>query len=216
MKPILFSTPMVQAILNDHKTATRRVVKPQPVLDESGMWHWKYCQWMDGGIGFPASGIKDHARYHPGDVLWVRETWSTFSPTYGTAPKIIYIADEYTPAVMMAVDKGEIKWRPSIHMPFAAARLFLRVTAVHMERLHDITEEQAEAEGAYRAYPYTDTTSGETVFARDDRAAYRGGFSAIWEHINAKRDGGAYAWGNNPWVWAIEFERCEKPERSAE
>lgn len=204
--PILFSTPMVQAILDDRKSATRRVVKPQPVMDESGMWHWKDCQWMNGGIGFPASGIKDYARYQPNDVLWVRETWSVFSPTYGTAPQIIYMADDYTPAVMRAVDKGEIKWRPSIHMPRAAARLFLRVMDVRMEQVQDINAEDAVAEGAVKR-PHYMKYGGEKCLAVHKR--YIDEFKDLWNIINAKR---GYGWDVNPWVWAVEFKRITEEQ----
>jgi hypothetical protein len=78
IKPIFFNTPMVQAILEGKKTQTRRVMKPQPTMNETGMWTWKDCQWMDGGLGFPTSAISDHAPYRVGDTLWVREAFKTY------------------------------------------------------------------------------------------------------------------------------------------
>ena len=191
MKPIIFSTPMVQAILAGRKTQTRRVLKPQPVIDAHGMWLWKDFQWMDGGLGFPASGIEDYAPYKPGDILWVRETWS---PVQVLPKRYLYKAD--------AENGGEgdglpIRWRPSIHMPREAARLFLRVKGVRVERLQNISAEDCEAEGYFETAP---------VEPRP-----RSWFSDVWDARNAKR---GYGWDSNPWTWVIDFERIEKGEES--
>ena len=173
-KPILFSTSMVQAIMADQKSKTRRVMMPQPVMDEDGMWHWKDCQWMDGGLGFPESSIDDYARYQTGDILWVRETWRMYEKMVGKGEGCYlkqfyaYKADEGNPNVpkccewydnIKPLDGGyhhEYKkgsWRPSIFMPREAARLFLRVTDVRVEQVQNITEEDALAEGVPDEWP---------------------------------------------------------------
>lgn len=215
-KPIIFSTPMVRAILDWRKTMTRRVLKPQPVIDSDGMWHWRDCQWMDGGLGFPASGIADHAPYQPGDLLWVRETWTPFGGTY------LYRAN--------GGGAGGGSWRPSIYMPREAARLFLRVKDVRVERLQEITEADAIAEGVPDALEgnvgdevYCPTCKGNglvgaahpitlvyygTECTDCDTAVKR--FRHLWDGINAKRAGGAYAWDLDPWVWVVVFDRITK------
>ncbi|MEG1515722.1 MAG: hypothetical protein RSD95_12610, partial [Clostridia bacterium] len=132
IKPILFSTPMIQAILGGRKTMTRRIIEPQPTLDDLYIWQWKDCQWKDDGLGFPASGIIDHAPAKPGDILWVRETWTEEAGYY------YYRADldsdylgpcetlsggypfecTYHPGCEGCYrGKQPIFWRQSIHMP---------------------------------------------------------------------------------------------------
>lgn len=203
MKPIVFSTPMVQAILEGRKTQARRVVKPQPILRkgldlatlndviEENFWHWKDCQWLDGGLGFPQSGIDDYAPYQPGDVLWVRETWAQVSDFVDTDPDVgcpdgfIYKADwnlEQAP-----------RWRSPIHMPCGTARIFLRVTDVRVERVQDISYDNGDiwAEG---------------IPAAHDRDGETRSFVELWDSINAKR---GHSWESDPWVWVYEFERVE-------
>ena len=136
MKPILFNTEMVRAILDGTKTVTRRVVKPQPTEQEenpqkvtSGNWYFDIPDRHFGGIRACVGPYRPP--YRPGDILYVRETWAVWSRTEGTAPEIHYKADgEVLP---------DVKWRPSIHMPREAARIFLRVTDVRVERLQEIT-----------------------------------------------------------------------------
>lgn len=212
MKPILFSTPMVRAIDADLKTKTRRVMTPQPKMDESGMWHWKDCQWMDGGLGFPKSGIEDYAKYHPGDILWVRETFLPFKDTF------YYKADDKH--LELAELGIRLKWRPSIHMPRVAARLFLRVKSVCVEQVQDITEEDARMEGIPDEWPmealYCSECNGEGIigvlhpvslgFMEIDcpyceKSTMR--FRNLWDSLNTKR---GYGWEKNPWVWVYEFE----------
>lgn len=148
-KPILFNTDMVKAILEGRKTVTRRVIKPQPkenskvsAIDSFGEFNLLY----DSGINVPP--------YQPGDVLYVRETWAYLSdwididPDVGVFDGFIYKADWDN-----SVKKTEQPtWKPSIHMPKKAARIFLRVTNVSVAKLRDITEEQAKAEGVKRMY----------------------------------------------------------------
>lgn len=191
MKPIIFSTPMVQAILAGRKTQTRRVLKPQPVIDAHGMWLWKDFQWMDGGLGFPASGIEDYAPYKPGDILWVRETWS---PVQVLPKRYLYKAD--------AENGGEgdglpIRWRPSIHMPREAARLFLRVTGVRVERVQDITHAGALAEGIVQCpgWKFELSECDCTIVE----------FGKLWDALG-------FEWERNPWVFVCSFERITKEE----
>jgi len=200
--PILYSHPMVRAIRNDQKTQTRRVIMPQPTRDANGMWHWRDCQWMDGGLGFPASGIADHARYKPGDILWVREAWRLVDYQYIDgiwSASVQFRADMAVgPRLFWAEGAANtyerIGWRPSIHMPRKAARLFLRVTAVRAERVQDITEADAMAEGAMPEPPFS--------FVKP----YRRGFARLWDSINAKR---GFGWEDNPFCWVYEFEEVK-------
>ena len=161
MKPILFGAPMVQALLNTKpgvwpaepideskpfKSQTRRVMKPQPTLEkgEPGFWNWKDCQWADGGLGFPESGITDHSPCKPGDILYVREPWADIPET---APGNLHYRASATDGDLDWFRENNWKWKPSIHMPREAARLFLEVKSVSVERLRNITEADAKAEG---------------------------------------------------------------------
>lgn len=185
VKPILFNTEMVQALLDDRKTVTRRVVKPQPKEGQRIEYHEARKEWIymrgwalvDGVCRMP---------YRPGDILYVRETWAAWSPTYGTAPEIIYKADGYS-------QSHKMKWRPSIHMPREAARIFLRVTDVRVERLQDIDDDGVVAEGMEIGAP----------------------FDELWDTTIKPKDRALYGWDANPWVWVIEFERISKEEAYA-
>jgi hypothetical protein len=167
-RPILFNAPMVRAILNGSKTQTRRVAIPkrsiEPMTDE--------CPYGQRG-----------------DRLWVREAWTvnlTGDPKHGgpgTVP--IYRAEH-----PHAADR----WRPSIHMPRWASRITLEITAVRVERLRNISEADARAEGVTRPVPMLD----------DDPSTYVDAFGDLWASIN-----GPGSWDANPWVWVIEFRRVE-------
>lgn len=198
IKPMLFSTDMVRAILEDRKTVTRRVVKPQP--DGRPVPMTKDSCWPGY---FAIQGTEKVVRlpYQPGDILWVRETWAEMP--YG----FVYRVDGEEPDGWDCDDH----WRPSIHMPRGAARIFLRVTGVRVERLQEITEDGAKAEGAEKSYPYTDPETGKTVFVLDEKGTYRSGFSQIWDRTIKQKDRLSCCWESTPWVWVIEFERCEKP-----
>lgn len=213
MKPILFNTEMVRAILDGRKTVTRRVIKPQPEgkpvpMTKSGCWPGYFAiQGTDKVVRPP---------FLPGDVLWVRETWAHPSEKEILAGaeqnKYLYRAD--TPAQPCAWDR----WRPSIHMPREAARIFLRVKDVRVERLQEITEDGAKSEGAVKSYPYTDPETGKTDFMLDEKGTYRSGFSQIWDSTVPKHPNKfkryPYYWADNPWVWVIEFERIGKEDAS--
>ena len=199
MKPIIFNTPMVQAILEGRKTQTRRVIKPQPVKDDTfkgPYWYEPTVVNKDGelGPGKPVFGISStdgewgiKSPYQPGDVLYVRETWSrdesgeyVYRTNYGTTED-----DSFPPSMF--------RWCPSIHMPREAARIFLRVTNVRVERVQDITAHDAIREGMESEIPF------DTV---DE-------FKELWNNLNAKR---GYGWDTNPWVWVVKFERISKDE----
>ena len=190
MKPILFHTDRVRAILEGRKTVTRRVVKPQPVgqpaqMGEDSCWPGCFASADDERVYRPP--------YQPGDILWVRETWAHPSKeeiARGTDKNIfLYRAD--VPSVLYAWDH----WNPSIHMPREAARIFLRVTGVRVERLWDVKYFDCLAEGIlYRQM--------ETDIVQD--------FSTLWDNTIKPKDRAAYGWGANPWVWVIQFERTKE------
>ena len=139
-------------------------------------------------------------KYQPGDILWVRETWTTVSSGI-IEYKATYI-EPYTGSTEIDHIGKKITWRPSIHMPREAARIFLRVKNVRVERLRDITEEDARDEGILLSYG-----------ASDKRVCrfqnYRDAFRALWDDLNKKR---GYGWNMNPWVWVVEFEHMSKGE----
>lgn len=198
VKPILFSTEMVRAILEGRKTMTRRVVKLRPREDahESDDGETIHAVLTKGGSVFER---KIKPRYQPGDILWVRETWMPCASidSFLTGTNLYeYKADFQTP------DTRSI-WRPSIFMPKEAARIFLRVNAVRAERVQEITDEDAKEEGA-------NFNNGRNVgFEEKMRRGAVDRFHELWDSINAKR---GFGWDRNPWVCVIGFERIEKPE----
>lgn len=193
MKPILFNTEMVHAILDGRKTVTRRVVK---FLDGRNPTWTGYTP--DGAVLYGANNIPAaKAPYRSGDILYVRETWAKCQ----NAKSYVYKADfdGYAAEVFQPL----IKWHPSIHMPRKAARIFLRVTDVRVERLQEIDENGAIAEGLYRGWRLTQAST--------PAGTARQAFMWLWQHLTRKAPS-EQGWAANPWVWVIEFERCEKPE----
>ena len=189
MKPILFNTEMVRALLEGRKTVTRRVVKPQPpatsVVRKRGCaWEWSF--WADCDMGHLMS-----PPCQPGDTLWVRETWNG-----DWCNHYIYKADGGS--AKAAGYAAEPKWHPSIHMPKEAARLFLRVTDVRVERLQALSHEDAEQEGCW-------CDEGGLAMPTDK-------FADLWDSTLKPADRPLYGWDANPWVWVIEFERIGKDE----
>ena len=246
IKPILFNTEMVRAILDGRKVCTRRVVKPQP----KSRLCYAYAGSHKGCIGkwtYPNRGahefwgeeyklpenIKDeelskrwNPPYHTDDILYVRETWGEGyeDGTY------IYRADDKLADLPTFKESSKLIYHPSIHMPKEAARIWLKVTDVRVERLQDITEDGAEAEGMPDSldYPvdkaYCPLCKGEGIIGTVDVHSlghmdvdcpycdsYRKRFENLWNSINQKSLD-SYGWDANPWVWVIEFERCEKPQ----
>ena len=192
IKPILFSTPMVRAILDGRKTMTRRVVKPQPIANDQGVY------WINPPYPF-----------EPNNILWVRETvyFETFYRPAGEGDWI-YRADN--------IDYPTIPghWKPSIFMPKDACRIWLRVTDVRAERVQDITNNDAIKEGCAGAE--CDCLRIGRSWMGCESCMNTGWqeppvveFMQLWDDLNAKR---GYSWDANPWVWVISFERCDKPQ----
>lgn len=225
-KPILFSGPMIRAILEGKKTQTRRVIKPQP--DEDGLSLTLLTkEWMDtDGQEYkcPYSSIHNQ--------LWIRETFTiesnfnvdgmkeypppfkdgrpaktTSCPEYGEYwEQCHYRATDPEPELSYEDMEGPgCRWKPSIHMPRWASRINLEITDIRVERVQDISEEDAKAEGCEAQErsantPYDFTDDGH--FAVDD-------FASLWDHINGKprADGVDISWSANPWVWVVTFSK---------
>ena len=187
--PILFSTPMVQAILERRKIQTRRVVKQSSGWDNvwkvSHEGNGSYC--MRTGTQYSIPFFK--CPYgQPGDVLWVRETWCYIGDTASAdndKNRFHYLASK---------GKNNFTWKPSIHMPKEACRLFLRVKSVRVERLQEITRGDAMDEGC----PFANMADGPNP---------KDWFNNLWQSIN-----GPESWDANPWVWVVEFKRITKEE----
>lgn len=198
MKPILYNTEMVRAILEDRKTVTRRVVKPQPKKEVDKIALERF-----------------HKPYSPGDILYVRETWATvdrYSHNFGDWwSEYIYRAS-YSPDPVL--DVPTITWRPSIHMPREAARIFLRVTDVRVERLQDITElDILEKEGVTVDFPQPKPSYMSLAYTETRlKPAVRKAFADLWDSTIKKADRALYGWEANPWVFVISFERILKDE----
>lgn len=234
-KPILFSTPMVQAILDDRKTQTRRIMKPQ-IIDcsvnhreysgaswrneyislacgkDSNEWYCRLC-----GNGILSTGSSMYkCKYKVGDVLWVRETWTDPTPDKSGYP-ILYKADfpityngsESDPTEVVTLNSEDYRWKPSIHMPKEACRLFLKVTNVRVEKLHEITEEDAINEGIERRIDETSVLPvSYKIYGTDnwwDESPIIS-FQSLWQSIN-----GEQSWKEDPFVWVIEFQKTQKP-----
>lgn len=206
--PILMSGAMVRATLGDLKTQTRRVVKPQPPANVtafsvseggyqylSGIWGQTDAAFVGEPIGCPYG--------NRGDRLWVRETWQSAAEM-----NVVAKADDYFLYKATDPDWSTFecwKWRPSIFMPRAACRLPLEITDIRLQRLQDISEEDAIAEGidifadgAGFTLPGPDGKTGP--WHRNPEDAYQ----QLWDQLNAER---GYGWEVNPWVWAITFKR---------
>ena len=196
IKPILFNTEMVRAILDGRKTCTRRL--PRKQIEEK---YIEYDEWVQAVAVPGCTYLREkefytqYPPYQPGDLMYVRETFIQVA-----AHTFWYKADDNS-----WISEG-LHWKPSIHMPKEAARIWMKVTDVRVERLQDITEDGAKAEGA-------NWKNGKNVGWEEKMkrtAAER--FAEIWDSTIKKSDLDRYGWEANPWVWVIEFERCEKPE----
>lgn len=196
-KPILFSTPMVQAILDGRKTQTRRICKIQPK-------EWQgYKKYGDGtfniaGPDFDSNDIE--AKYKVGDIMWVRETTAKMFEIH----EELVGKDKEDMGYWYKTD-GELseapfyieghKWNPSIFMPREACRIFLEVTNIRVERLQDISESDAISEGINPKSGVVNANHAKNCF------------QSLWQMIN-----GTQSWHDNPWVWVYDFKRVERPE----
>lgn len=208
-KPILFSTEMVQAILEGRKTQTRRVVKPQfkegytPKIYKGNDERWH----VESRKSRTELEFIDWNVLQKGTILWVRETWfSTRSDNkelleIGYTGHIKYKADNNYDPVKDCVGRS---WKPSIYMPKSAARIFLKITNVRVERLNNISEYDAICEGVELLKSTNKYRDYEDCHNHFNHA--RISFASLWNSINTK-----LTWRSNPWVWVIEFERVEKP-----
>lgn len=208
-KPILFNTDMVRAIIDRRKTVTRRVLKPKYTNTQIIIKNGKAFE----TVGTLATTTEIKPPYQVGDILYVRETWAYVQ--YMDMSGYVYKASAQAERVVCeCANKGKpLKWSPSIHMPKEAARLFLRVTGVRVERLQDITEEQAIHEGiephmllSNRAGTITEYRIPGTC---DECPTARGAFFHLWNSTVKKSDLAKYGWAANPWVCVIEFEKVE-------
>jgi hypothetical protein len=238
--PILMNGAMVRAVLEGRKTVTRRLVKPQP-FDRSWSSRDHRIAYLTGRASdgdevdglyayTTSSGGEWQAKSpygQPGDRLWVRETWGLFDPF-----PALDTAEESMEVVYRVHHHGRqpVRWRPSIHMPKEYARIWLEVTAVRVERLQDITEDQAKAEGCFftdygrecghTGFGWTDVGGcpghesthpqragwmwGTTASHRECLHSARFAFGNLWNSTGGN-------WDDNPWVWVVEFRRLEKP-----
>lgn len=194
--PILFNTEMTQAILTGRKTQTRRIVKNQDGIHP----RWNNVGWVGWDDGH---GYRMKPPCEVGDILWVRETWADIPQTY---PGNFHYKASATPEDLEWFSENGWKWRPSIHMPKGAARIFLRVKDVRIERLRDITDEDALREGAEEHRTVIPIINYGGGSATED-------FFRIWNSTIPAADRDRFGWQANPWVWVIKFERSEKPER---
>ena len=200
--PILFSGPMVKAILDGRKTMTRRVIKGAPGI-------MLYPQVQDCGVPIPElieayknAWLTTCPYGQPGDRLWVREAWAIrdCKPLFAAIFRADCVEDDSSERDGWWIDKdrkgeeefipGKVEWKPSIFMPRWASRITLEITAVRVERVQDIGDEDAEAEG----------------LSWCNAASPRDKFQCLWNSLNAKR---GYGWEANPWVWVIAFKRVK-------
>lgn len=216
IKPILFNTEMARAILDGRKSCTRRINKDAndyvvPDMDFYNADRRTYAvhNYSDKEHKNKLSIAERTCPICPGDVLYIRETWTEECGKYYY--RADYDSDYLDPCETLSggypascrnyvgcegctATSTRIYWHPSIHMPKEAARIWLKVTDVRVERLQDMTDDDAEAEGCF---DYTSTALG---------------FPDVWDSTIKKSDLDSYGWDANPWVWVIEFERCKKPE----
>lgn len=208
-RPILFHARSINGVLENRKSQTRRIIKPQPPV------RWDRHRFVDDSLHEWMYQIPALDRHQvkspygaPGDRLWVRETWAMNDIKYGwdAIPKnrpsdfgeLTYRADGEWKDQFEELDGDIPPWRSSIHMPRWASRLTLEVTGIRVERVQDISEADAKAEGCRVADPVT----GREVLFDDSMGSYRLHFRMLWDETNGKG-----AWERNDWVWALDFRR---------
>lgn len=225
MKPILFNTQMAQAILEGRKTTTRRIIKVDSKLDFIG------CSSTGDDFDTATFGkgsfdklldaeIKERikAPYMPNDILYVRETWQISNPMGDfarndrTAEYVYKAGYAKGKRIPISIDKEKNLgvWKPSIHMPKEAARIFLKVIDVRVERLQSITHKDVIYEGT----PYDEEMFKFNICLGQDKVEFflKSNFKDLWDSTVNKKDIDKYGFNANPWVWVIEFERIDKRE----
>lgn len=205
LKPILFNTDMVRAILDGRKTCTRRVIKNLIVFNQEEETFSHKDKKSDIGykVGLTKDEIVEYAPYQAGDILWVRETWKQYEKRVGkgrqTHLQKFYGYKADADNLNNPSEFYEGNWKPSIHMPKKAARIFLEVTSVRAERLQNITTEQILKEGVVQRFPKVNDRFTPDIL--------RGGFIELWNSTIKRYERHKYGWKANPWVWVIEFKR---------
>lgn len=225
-KPILFNTEMVKAIIEGRKTVTRRIIKDVKDMDFIGFVSCSVPKGDEGKAAFGNGSFKDIANaiinkyvrppYKQGDILYVRETWQISNPLgdilKGEATAEYVYKAGYSKGKRVLISASQESnlgvWKPSIHMPKEAARIFLKVTNVRVERLQDITTEETLKEGVIQRFPNVNDKYTPDVL--------RGGFIGLWNSTIKDSDYNNYSYKANPWVWVIEFERIEKGNENNE
>lgn len=219
IKPILFNTEMVRAILDGRKTCTRRICKdaneytvPDMEFYNADKRTYAVHNFADKKHTEQLSIAERTCPICPGDILYVRETWERFEcwkcegderGNCHKEPKKSVLYKTCGCYMYRATDEiyGDAKWHPSIHMPKEAARIWLKVTDVKVERLQNIDGKWCVKEGIE-----------EEPLKHVGEDFVKGMFHDLWDSTINKSDIDRYGWGANPWVWVIEFERCKKPE----
>ena len=209
IKPILFNTEMVRAILTGRKSCTRRICKdanectvPDMEFYNADKRTYAVHNFADKKHTEQLSIAERTCPICPGDTLYVRETWHKYTKRIGKGESC-RLAEFYGYKASVAnSEDAEEPWHPSIHMPKEAARIWLRVTDVRVERLQEITPQGAWKEGARCSclHPVPDCVGNKTAFI------------SIWNRTIKESDIDRYGWSVNPYVFVIEFERCEKPK----
>lgn len=221
-RPILFSTPMVQAIIALIKRMTRRTKGLKKVNEKPEEWEIN-GSWHDFNGKFAVEFrhkqtgefVLIECPYGKlGDILWVRETWGNYSEDNPerNATYYLYRADYPQDAKGYWYEPEQInfcdfpRWRPSIHMPRVACRIRLKITDIRVERLQDISEEDAKAEGAVKVQYCLHPDDGVVPYEDELYGTYKQGFNALWDSINKDR---GHGWDQNDWVWVVCFERVK-------
>lgn len=216
--PILFNTDMVRAILEGRKTVTRRICKdaneltvPDMSFYDAEKRTYAVHNYADKEHTEKLSVAERTCLICPGDILYVRETWHKYKKRVGKGEGC-HVAElyGYKASIANSEDANE-PWKPSIHMPKEAARIWLKVNDVRVERLQDMSDDDCEKEGLENF-----CKKCSALFSNCDTCLNDGGikedFKELWNSTIKKSDLDRYGWDANPWVWVIEFERCEKPE----
>lgn len=191
MKGKIFTTDQVRGILDGRVTMFREPLKPQPEL-KNGLWMLGGAGWIDGITRFypvPCHSLYNRMPYYPGDIIYVREGWMPMEQYFGRRmePKYVYRADATSESERCREDYG-IPWRSPATMPRDAARLFLRVVRVRVERVQEITEDDSKREGTQGGYDWPT-------------------YSRRWDYLYAKR---GFGWDTNPWTWMVTFEQTKE------